>query len=186
MPLSSELGTHKAVKARFWRCLSDKSLLNSFEMFPLCSAADGVIEADDQVPTSRRILTKKRFWPKKITTQTLYYNKYDPNVLQIPLTKTFFRKDSLKLTLSFSNPYWSPSTAGPIKTFFFFITLGLELSDTKVYEPYIRALLGTASHYLYRVGHDMCVGLSDSALLCRLEKSIPLSSELGRNRPVEA
>ena len=25
--------------------------------------------------------------------------------------------------------------------FFFFITLGLELSDTKVYEPYIRALL---------------------------------------------
>ena len=29
--------------------------------------------------------------------------------------------------------------------FFFFITLGLELSDTKVYEPYIRALLGTAS-----------------------------------------
>jgi len=29
----------------------------------------------------------------------------------------------------------------------FFITLGLELSDTKVYEPEIRALLGTASHY---------------------------------------
>ena len=29
---------------------------------------------------------------------------------------------------------------------FFFITLGLELSDTKVYEPEIRALLGTASH----------------------------------------
>jgi len=28
---------------------------------------------------------------------------------------------------------------------FFFITLGLELSDTKVYEPQIRALLGTAS-----------------------------------------
>ena len=26
--------------------------------------------------------------------------------------------------------------------FFFFITLGLELSDTKVYEPYIRPLLG--------------------------------------------
>jgi len=31
--------------------------------------------------------------------------------------------------------------------FFFFISLGLELSDTKVYEPYIQALLGTASHY---------------------------------------
>ena len=30
--------------------------------------------------------------------------------------------------------------------FFFFITLGLEMSDTKVYEPEIRALLGTASH----------------------------------------
>ena len=29
----------------------------------------------------------------------------------------------------------------------FFITLGLELSDTKIYEPYIRALLGIASHY---------------------------------------
>jgi hypothetical protein len=28
--------------------------------------------------------------------------------------------------------------------FFFFITLGLELSDTTVYEPEIRALLGTA------------------------------------------
>jgi len=33
--------------------------------------------------------------------------------------------------------------------FFFFITLGLELSDTKVYEPEIRALLGTASHYRF-------------------------------------
>ena len=30
---------------------------------------------------------------------------------------------------------------------FFFTSLGLELSDTKVYEPDIRALLGTASHY---------------------------------------
>jgi hypothetical protein len=29
----------------------------------------------------------------------------------------------------------------------FFITLGLELSDTKVYEPEIRALLGTVSYY---------------------------------------
>jgi hypothetical protein len=28
-------------------------------------------------------------------------------------------------------------------SFFFVITLGLELSDTTVYEPYIRALLGT-------------------------------------------
>ena len=34
------------------------------------------------------------------------------------------------------------------ETFFFcFITLSLELSDAKLYEPYIRALLGTASHY---------------------------------------
>ena len=32
-------------------------------------------------------------------------------------------------------------------TFFFFITLGLEVSDTNVYEPQIQALLGTASHY---------------------------------------
>ena len=31
--------------------------------------------------------------------------------------------------------------------FFFFITLGLEISDTKVYEPYIRDLLGTPSQY---------------------------------------
>ena len=31
--------------------------------------------------------------------------------------------------------------------YYFFITLGLELSDTKVHEPSIRALLGTASHY---------------------------------------
>jgi hypothetical protein len=30
---------------------------------------------------------------------------------------------------------------------FFFITLGLELSDANVYEPSIRALLGTASQY---------------------------------------
>ena len=35
--------------------------------------------------------------------------------------------------------------SGP--SFFFFITLGLELSATKVYEPEIRALLETASHY---------------------------------------
>ena len=31
--------------------------------------------------------------------------------------------------------------------FFFFITLGLEMSDTKVYEPRIRDLLGTPSQY---------------------------------------
>jgi len=30
---------------------------------------------------------------------------------------------------------------------FFFITLGLEMSDTKVYEPQIRDLLGTPSQY---------------------------------------
>ena len=36
----------------------------------------------------------------------------------------------------------------PLFFFFsFFITLGLELSDTKVYEPEIRALLGTAFQY---------------------------------------
>jgi hypothetical protein len=31
--------------------------------------------------------------------------------------------------------------------FFFFITLGLELSDPKVYEPQTQALLRIASHY---------------------------------------
>ena len=31
--------------------------------------------------------------------------------------------------------------------FFIFITLGLEMSDTKVYEPYIRDLLRTPSPY---------------------------------------
>ena len=31
--------------------------------------------------------------------------------------------------------------------FLFLITLGLEMSDTNVYEPCIRALLGAASHY---------------------------------------
>ena len=34
------------------------------------------------------------------------------------------------------------------RLFLFFITLGLELSDTKVYEPSIRALFGTASHFV--------------------------------------
>jgi len=29
----------------------------------------------------------------------------------------------------------------------FFITLGLELRDTQVYEPSIRVLLGTATHF---------------------------------------
>ena len=41
--------------------------------------------------------------------------------------------------------------------FFLLITLGLELSDTKVYEPYIRVLLGTASHYCGAVGLDQVV-----------------------------
>ena len=36
---------------------------------------------------------------------------------------------------------------------FFLITLGLKLSDAKVYEPWIRALLGTASHYCEAVVH---------------------------------
>jgi len=44
--------------------------------------------------------------------------------------------------------------------FFFFITLGLELSDTKVYEPQIRALPGTASHFGHHRGprHGPTVG----------------------------
>ena len=41
----------------------------------------------------------------------------------------------------------SPTAPKQVRSFFFFITLGLELSDTKVYKPEIRALLGTASHY---------------------------------------
>jgi len=36
--------------------------------------------------------------------------------------------------------------------FFFFIALGLELSDTKVYEPYTRDLLGTTSQYACNAG----------------------------------
>jgi len=43
--------------------------------------------------------------------------------------------------------------------FFFFITLGLELSDTKVYEPQIRALLGTASQYCEAVVRAGMCGL---------------------------
>ena len=40
-------------------------------------------------------------------------------------------------------------TALPVRRdfFFFLITLGLELSDTKVYEPLIRARLGTAARF---------------------------------------
>jgi len=38
---------------------------------------------------------------------------------------------------------------------FFFITFGLELSDTQVYEPYIRALLGT------RMEHETDRALGD-------------------------
>ena len=38
-------------------------------------------------------------------------------------------------------------TPSPFFFFFFFITLGLELSDPTVYEPGIRALFGTASHF---------------------------------------
>ena len=43
----------------------------------------------------------------------------------------------------------SAVSRGELKSnfFFSFITLGLELSDTNVHKPYIRALLGTASHY---------------------------------------
>ena len=35
----------------------------------------------------------------------------------------------------------------PLAFFFFFMNLGLELSDTEVFEPQIRALLGIAAHY---------------------------------------
>jgi hypothetical protein len=45
---------------------------------------------------------------------------------------------------------------------FFFITLGLELSDIKVYEPEIRALLGTASHFCEAVRFEALRLLYDS------------------------
>ena len=38
-PLSSEHGTHKTVKARFWPWLSGTSPQNIFEFFPICSEA---------------------------------------------------------------------------------------------------------------------------------------------------
>ena len=44
-------------------------------------------------------------------------------------------------------PAWVATSTGQLlSSSFFFITLGLEMSGTKVYEPYIRALVGTASH----------------------------------------
>ena len=46
-----------------------------------------------------------------------------------------------------SCPSAGPAITGTILLFFFFITLGLEMSDTKVYEPELRALLGIASRY---------------------------------------
>ena len=36
-------GTYKTVKARFWPCLSGKSPENVFKVFPLRSAADGLL-----------------------------------------------------------------------------------------------------------------------------------------------
>jgi len=61
--------------------------------------------------------------------------------------------------------------------FFFFITLGLELSDKKVYEPEIRALLGTASHFceavvLYGVASPLASGPPGASAPCRERESL--------------
>ena len=58
----------------------------------------------------------------------------------------------------------NPYTLYPIPNIFFFITLGLELRDTKVYEPEMRALLGTASHYCETVVLESRTVPSDTAL----------------------
>ena len=47
--------------------------------------------------------------------------------------------------------------------FFFFITLGLELSDTKVYEPYIRVLLGTTRQPPIVRGREARMGRTEGA-----------------------
>ena len=71
------------------------------------------------------------------------------------------------------------------KLLFFLITLGLELSDTKVYAPYIRALLGTASHRavstherLTRSGPQGCTHKAMEASAHNLPSLFPLSTVL--------
>ena len=71
--------------------------------------------------------------------------------------------------------------------FFFFITLGLELSDTNVYEPEIRALLGTASHYCEAVDLEWHPTPMHPSLLASqhppILHNIPPSYSLLRNIP---
>ena len=72
-----------------------------------------------------------------------------PSSLLLPL----FSSLSLLLLLPiFSSLSLCPPSSllflyAPPLLFFFFITLGLEMSDTQVYEPYIRDLHGTTSQY---------------------------------------
>ena len=56
-------------------------------------------------------------------------------------------QDDLSMSAETSIQYVMAPEVTSAQVFFFFITLGLQLSDTKVYEPEIRALLGTASHF---------------------------------------
>ena len=55
----------------------------------------------------------------------------------------------------------------------------LELSDTKVYEPYIRDLLGTAAHFC-KVGRKDLAGIlfEDRAEAVRLEPQLPVQLHL--------
>ena len=49
---------------------------------------------------------------------------------------------------------------------FLFLLSSIDLSDTKVYEPYIRALFGTASHFCETVVRKlrMCAPLKSTQL----------------------
>ena len=59
----------------------------------------------------------------------------------------------------------------PARVFFFFFTLvtgptrslSLKLSDTRVYEPQIRARLGTTTHFCEVVGIDLEVAVDDAS-----------------------
>ena len=55
-------------------------------------------------------------------------------------------------------------------------TLGLELSDTKVYEPKIRDLLGTASHYCEAVVFEWRTVPSGTALGSSATRTPPSST----------